>query len=435
MATEQNLVTSQGQRIAIVAGLRTPFTQKDTGFKDAYAIDLGTMVTNELLNRVGIDRTLIQQLIFGQVTQHADIQNISRGIAINLGLAHTQAYTISSSCVTGLQTVANLTSSIVSGSVTAGIAGGADSVSNSSISLNSRMMQRLKDILNAQGVENKYELLKQLSLDDLKPHSTSQKDYITDLSVADVSEQMAKNFGISRQEQDEYTARSHRLIGEAWLNGNLRDEVMISFPPPYENFVVADNLFETSLKSSRYGKFQPVADKKYGSVTDWNTSKGCDGAGAVMLMREDIAKAQGLTALGYIRSYAMTGNDVWDNMLSGMTYASSLALLRADVSVQDINLIDFHESSAAQVLANLCLFESDEFAREKLNRTSAIGAIDMDKFNVLGGSLGIGNPRAVTGIRVLIQNLFELQRRGGGLGLVACSGLGGLGAAMVLETE
>lgn len=363
------------------------------------------------------------------------MQNISRAVAVNLGLSHAQAYTISSSCVTGLQTVANVVGSILSGSVAAGIAGAADSVSNSSISLNSRMIQRVKDIMNARGMENKFSLLKRLSWDDIKPHATSQKEYVTDLSVEEVSELMAKNFAVSREEQDEFTARSHRLAGEAWIKGRLSDEVMISFPQPYTGFVVADNLIETSLKPQRYGKYEPVADKKYGSVTTWNVSKACDGAGAVMLMREDIAKAQGLSALGYIRSYAITGNDVWENMLSGTAYASSLALQRSNLKLQDIDLLDFHESSAAQLLANLRLFESHEFAQQKLNRVSAIGQVDMDKLNTLGGSLAFGNPRAVTSLRILIQNLFELKRRGGGLGLVASGGLGGLGAAMVLETE
>ena len=152
-------------------------------------------------------------------------------------------------------------------------------------------------------------------------------------------------------------------------------------------------------------------------------------------MREDIADAQGLQPLGFIRSYAMTGNEVWENMLSGTTFASSLALQRAGLQLQDIDLIDMHESSAAQTLANLRLFEDDELARTQLNRTSAIGEVQRQKLNVLGGSLAYGNPRAVTGLRILIQALFELKRRDKSLALVATSGLGGLGAAMILERE
>ena len=435
MLSEQKLITAQGQRVAVVTGLRTPFNKQDTGFKQIFAADLGTMVTNELLNRFPVERRLIQQLIFGQVIQNPDVPNIAREIAVTLGLSHVQAYTVSSSCVTGLQAVANVASSIVSGSILAGIAGGADSISNSSISLNPRMLQVFKDILKAKNWERKFELLKQLSWRDLKPHGVNLRDYITQYSVADVSEQMARNFKISRREQDEFTANSHQKANMAWQDSLLKDEVMISFPPPYENVVVADNMIAASVKPSRYETMKPLTDKKYGTVTAWNIAKACDGAGAVMLMREDIAKAEGLRLLGFIRSYAMTGNDVWENMLSGTTFASSLALQRAGVQLQDIDLIDMHESSAAQTLANLRLFEDDEFARTQLNRTAALGEVQSDKLNVLGGSLAYGNPRAVTSLRILIQTLFELKRRDKSLALVASSGLGGLGAAMVLECE
>ena len=190
MFTEQKLITAQGKRIAVVAGLRTPFNKKDTGFKQVFAADLGTMVTNELLNRFPVERDLIQQLIFGQVIQNPDVPNVAREIAVTLGLSHVQAYTVSSSCVTGLQVVANVASSIVSGSILSGIAGGADSISNSSISLNPRMLQLFKDVLKANSWERKLELLKQLSWRDLKPHGVNLRDYITQYSVADVSEQM-----------------------------------------------------------------------------------------------------------------------------------------------------------------------------------------------------------------------------------------------------
>lgn len=435
MLTEQKLITAQGKRIAVVAGLRTPFNKKDTGFKQVFAADLGTMVTNELLNRFPVERDLIQQLIFGQVIQNPDVPNVAREIAVTLGLSHVQAYTVSSSCVTGLQVVANVASSIVSGSILSGIAGGADSISNSSISLNPRMLQLFKDVLKANSWERKLELLKQLSWRDLKPHGVNLRDYITQYSVADVSEQMARNFKISRKEQDEFTADSHQKANMAWQNSLLKNEVMISFPHPYENVVVADNFIAQSIKPSYYENFKPLADKKYGTVTQWNIANACDGAAAVMLMREDIADAQGLQPLGFIRSYAMTGNEVWENMLSGTTFASSLALQRAGLQLQDIDLIDMHESSAAQTLANLRLFEDDEFARTRLNRTSAIGEVQREKLNVLGGSLAYGNPRAVTGLRILIQALFELKRRDKSLALVATSGLGGLGAAMILERE
>lgn len=433
--SDQCLITNKGQRIAVVSGLRTPFLQKDTGFKHTFAIDLSTMVTNELLNRVCVDPALMQACVFGQVTQQAAIQNIARGVAVSLGRDHMPAYTISSSCVTGLQAVVNLASAIITGSALGGIAGAVESISNSAISLNPRLIQRIKDIANASSWERKFQLIKNITWADLKPYGVSPKEYVTDLSLEDVSEQMAKNFHLTRQELDQFTLRSHQLAKQAWHNGSLKQQVMLAFPAPYENFVVADNLIEKNLKSRHYQTLPPLVDKQYGTVTAWNVSQSCDGAAAIILMREDLAKAEGAAILGYIRSYAMTGNDVWQNMLIGSTVATKLALQRANLQLSDIDLIDIHESSAAQILANLRLFADKDFALQYLNTHSIMGEIEMDKLNVLGGSLAYGNPRSVSSLRLIIQSLFELKRRGGGISLVSSCGLGGLGGAMVLESE
>lgn len=152
-------------------------------------------------------------------------------------------------------------------------------------------------------------------------------------------------------------------------------------------------------------------------------------------MRENKAKELELEPLGYIRSYAIAGNDIWQNMFMGATVASHLALERANVSLSDLDFVDIHETSASQMLVNMKLFASDEFAKKQLNRSACIGEIDPEKLNHLGGSIAFGNPRAATSLRILVQSLKALKRKGGGLSLIASSGLGGLGSAMILESE
>ncbi|MGX2969477.1 acetyl-CoA C-acyltransferase [Ursidibacter sp. B-7004-1] len=431
----QNLLNAQGERVAIVSGLRTPFVQRDTGFKSSYATDLGTMVTNELLSRIELDRRQIEQLVFGQVIQQPDIPNPSREIALALNMPYLQAYTLSSSCLSGLQALVNVAGSIVSGSISAGIAGGTDSISNAPFSISPRVIRKLQAIFKAPTLDKKFELFRQFSWRDLKPHSVNLKDYMTQLSVAEISEQMAQQYHISRQEQDEFARYSNEKAANAWRLGLLKNEVMPSFPRPYHDFVVSDTLVSAARKDRYYQRFSPIMDKSYATVTEANMPKAVDGAAVVLLMREQRAKDLGLTPLGYIRSYAITGNDIWQNMFMGATVASSLALERANVNLQDMDLIDIHETSASQMLVNLRLFESTEFAKNYLNRTACLGKIDVDKLNHLGGSIAFGNPRAATSLRILIQSLNALKRRGGGLSLVASSGLGGLGAAMVLESE
>ncbi len=170
-------------------------------------------------------------------------------------------------------------------------------------------------------------------------------------------------------------------------------------------------------------------------MTAANSTPLTDGAAAIMLMREGRAKELGLEILGYIRSYAFSAIGVEKDMLMGPSYATPMALDRAGITLGDLTLIDMHEAFAAQTLANLKMFASDKFAQECLGRSQAIGEVDMDKFNVLGGSLAYGHPFAATGARMITQTLRELKRRGGGLALNTACAAGGLGAAMILEVE
>jgi acetyl-CoA acyltransferase len=153
------------------------------------------------------------------------------------------------------------------------------------------------------------------------------------------------------------------------------------------------------------------------------------------MMTESRAKAMGYEVLGYIRSYAFAAIDVWEDMLMGPSYATPIALDRAGLKLSDLTLIEMHEAFAAQALANMKMFGSKTFAEQKLGRADAIGEIDMAKFNVIGGSLAYGHPFAATGTRLITQTLNELKRRGGGIGLTTACAAGGLGAAMIVETE
>ena len=432
---KQHLLTAQGDRIAIVSGLRTPFARRDTGFKDAYATSLGTMVTNELLSRLAIDRNEIEQLVFGQVIQQPDIPNPAREIALALNMPQLQTYSISSSCLSGLQAIVNVAGSILSGSISAGIAGGADSISNAPISLSPRVIYKFKSIFKAETLDVKFRRFRDFSWGDFKPHGVNLKDFTTQLSVAELSEQMAQDYNISRAEQDEYARFSNEKASNAWKLGLFKEEVMQSVPRPYTDFVVADTLINAATRPQYYQRFSPIMHKPYATVTEANIPQPVDGAAAVLLMNESRAKALGLEVLGYIRSYAITGNDIWHNMFAGATISSSIALERADLTLADMDFIDIHETSASQMLMNIRLFESDDFAKSQLNRTACLGKIELNKLNHLGGSIAFGNPRAVTSLRTVIQSLFALKRKGGGISLVASSGLGGLGAAMVLETE
>lgn len=433
---KQEVKTRSGERVAIVAGLRTPFARQSTEFNQVPAVDLGKMVVSEMMARTEIDPKLIDQVVFGQVVQMPEAPNIAREIVLGTGMdINTDAYSVTRACATSFQSAVNVAESIMSGTIDVGIAGGADSSSVLPIGVSKKLAANLLALSKTKTVGQKLKILKSLSLKDLMPVPPAVAEYSTGLSMGQTAEQMAKSHGISRQEQDALAHRSHTLAAQAWKEGKIEGEVMTAFPEPYKKWISQDNNIRQDSTLEGYAKLRPAFDRQYGSVTAANSTPLTDGAAAIMLMREGKAKELGLDIMGYIRSYAFSAIGVEKDMLMGPSYATPMALERAGIELSDLTLIDMHEAFAAQALSNVKMFASDTFAQQHLGRSKAIGEIDMDKFNVLGGSIAYGHPFAATGARMITQTLRELQRRGGGLALNTACAAGGLGAAMILEVE
>ena len=436
MAATQNLTTRQGERIAIVAGLRTPFAKMASYFHGVPAVDLGKMVVNEMLVRHNLSVNEVQQLVYGQVVQMPEAPNIAREIVLGTGMnVHTDAFSVSRACATSFQSTVSIAEAMMAGNISVGIAGGADSTSVSPIGVSKKLARALVDLQKTKTLGQKWQVLKKLGLKDLLPVPPAVAEYSTGLSMGQTAEQMAKTHQISRQAQDELAHRSHTLAAQSWNEGKLANEVMTAYAEPYKGALERDNNIRFDSKLESYAKLRPVFDKKHGSVTAANATPLTDGASAIIMMTEGKAKALGYKPLGYLKSYAWAAIDVWEDMLMGPSYATPIALDRAGMNLQDLTLIEMHEAFAAQTLANLKMFASDKFAQEKLGRSKATGEVDMDKFNVMGSSLAYGHPFAATGTRMITQMLNELNRRGGGTGLLTACAAGGLAAAMIVETE
>ncbi|MGB9098358.1 acetyl-CoA C-acyltransferase FadI [Erwinia sp.] len=430
------LLTRQGDRIAITHGLRTPFARQATALHGIPAIELGRMVVSEILARSELPPEVIEQLVFGQVVQMPEAPNIAREIVLSSGLnVQTDAYSVSRACATSFQAVANVAESLLAGTIQAGIAGGADSSSVLPIGVSKKLGRILVDLNKAKTFSQKMKLFSQLRPRDLLPVPPAVAEYSTGLRMGDTAEQMAKSHGITREQQDAMAHRSHQRAARAWEEGRLAGEVMTAFVPPWHKAFEQDNNVRMASTLEDYARLRPAFDRQHGTVTAANSTPLTDGAAAVVLMTESRAKELGIVPLGYLRSYAFTAIDVWKDMLLGPSYASPLALDRAGITLNDLTLIDMHEAFAAQTLANLKMFADERFAREVLKRPHALGEVNEETFNVLGGSIAYGHPFAATGARMITQTLNELRRRGGGLGLVTACAAGGLGAAMVLEAE
>lgn len=427
---------AKGERIAIVAGLRTPFAKQLTHYRSLSSIDLGKLVVTELLARLEIDPKLIERIVYGQVLALPEAPNIAREIVLGTGMpVTTDAYSVSRACATSFQSVVAIAESIMAGDISIGLAGGADSSSVVPIQTTRKLADTLVLLQKAKTLPDRLKLLATLRPADLAPVPPAVKDFTTGLSMGESAEQMARDYGISRADQDALAHRSHILAAKAWAEGKLNDEVMVAHVPPFKSPLHQDNIVRTDSTLEGYAKLRPAFDRKYGTVTAGNATPLSDGASALLLMREDQAKAMGYEPLGYIRSYAFTANRADIDGLIGPTYATARALDKAGLKLADLTLVDMHEAFAAQTLSNVQAFGSKKFAQERLGRSEAIGEIDMDKFNVLGGSIAYGHPFAATGGRMITQVCRELKRRGGGLGLTTACAAGGIGAAMILEVE
>lgn len=434
MSKRQSVTTREGDRIAIVSGLRTPFAKMATYFHGVPAVDLGKMVVNEMLVRSELDPKEVEQVVYGQVVQMPEAPNIAREIVLGTGMqVSTDAFSVSRACATSFQSTVSIAEAMMAGNISVGIAGGADSTSVSPIGVSKKLARALVDLQKAKKLGQKWNIVKRLGLKDLVPVPPAVAEYSTGLSMGQTAEQMAKSHQISRQDQDALAHRSHVNAAKSWESGALSDEVMTAYAEPFKGALERDNNVRFDSEETGYARLRPVFDRQHGSVTAANATPLTDGASAVLMMTESRAKALGYTPLGYIKSYAFSAIDVWEDMLMGPSYATPIALDRAGMVLADLDAIEMHEAFAAQTLSNIKMFASDKFAQEKLGRDKATGEIDMDKFNQMGSSIAYGHPFAATGTRMITQMLNYLRRTDKQTGLVTACAAGGLGAAMILE--
>ena len=432
--TARSASRGKGERIAIVAGLRTPFAKQATYFKHTTSRELGQMVVAELMARTALDPALVDQVVYGAVAPSVEAPNIAREIVLGTGMdRRTDAYSVSRACATSFQSAVNVAESIMGGAVDIGIAGGADSTSVVPITVSQKLAISLVALTKAKSAGARLKILSGLRPKDLAPVPPAIAEFSTGLTMGQSAEQMAKDWGILREEQDELAHRSHTLAAKAWAEGKLDPIVMSARVAPYKTSLAKDNCLREDSELDKYAKLRPAFDRRHGTVTAANSSPLTDGASALLMMRESKALELGYEPLGFIRSYAFAALDPRRDLLMGPTHASPIALDRAGASLNDMTLVDMHEAFAAQIACNLRGFASKKYAKDALGRSSAIGEVDMDRFNIWGGSIAFGHPFAATGARMIAQTLHGLRERGGGLALTTACAAGGLGAAMVLE--
>jgi acetyl-CoA acyltransferase len=428
---------SNGRRVAIVYGIRTPFIRSGTHFKDLSPIELGRIATVELINRTGLDSKEIDEVIFGTVIPSPKAPNLAREVSLGAGIpSSVPAYTVTRACASSNQAITNAAESIISGNADVVIAGGAESLSDMPVLYSRRFRALLYESSRGKNLLHKIKPFLNLRIRDLAPDVPLLAEPSTGLTMGESAEKMARENHISREDQDAFAYRSHMLAHKATEDGVLKKEIIKTLmPPDFSTLVDSDNGIRSNTSIEALSKLHPVFDRKYGTVTAGNSSPLTDGASSLLLMAEEKAKSLGYEPLGYIRSYAYAALSPSDQLLMGPAYATPIALERAGLTLKDIDLIEMHEAFSSQVLSNIRAFSSKRFSEEKLGKGQPIGEIDMDRFNVFGGSIAIGHPFGATGGRLTITMLNELRRRVGNFGLITVCAAGALGMAMVVERE
>jgi acetyl-CoA acyltransferase len=436
-ATSRRELRGPGGRVAIVDGCRTPFTKSGTAFQHMDALDLAAVAAAELVTRAGLEGREIDLSIFGTVVPSLHAPNLGREVVFRCSLPEwIPGTTVNLACASSNRAITSAAEAILVGQASVVLAGGAESLSNVPIRFSDAAAHRFVELSKAKSLPQKAAIVSKLRPKDLAPVPPAIAEYTTGMTMGQAAEKMAKENDVSRRSQDEIALMSHQRAAAATVEGRFAEQVVPSFPPPsYKEAVLVDNGVRHDGTYEKLAGLPPVFDKRYGTVTAGNASPITDGGAAVLVMSEEKAKALGYQPLGYIRSWAYASLDPATQLLQGPAYAAPQALDAAGLTLADIDLVEMHEAFAAQVVSNLKAFASKKFAADELNRTAPLGEVDLDRFNVNGGSIAIGHPFGATGARITVQLLHELRRRGQNLGLMTVCAAGGVGFAMVVERE
>lgn len=423
------------ERIAVVDGVRTPFCKAGGVFRDWEADDLGAFVVRELLARVALPLEEIDELIFGNVLQPPHASNVARVIAVKGELpTKIPAFTVNRNCASGLESITTAANQIRTGASDCVLAGGAESMSNFPVLFRKPMKEMILRLSKAKTWKEKLKIFFSLRLAHLKPDIPGIADPLCGMSMGQTADLLAREFHITREEQDEYACKSQQRCAEAMKTGKLAEEIIPLPSPPSFDMQQHDDGIRQDTSLEGLAKLKPVFEKETGSVTAGNASQVTDGAAAILLMRESKAKELGLNPLGYILDYSYAALEP-ARMGLGPVFAIAKLLDQVGKTLDEIDLIEINEAFAVQVIAVREAAASDDFAKRELNKERALGEIDWKDLNVNGGAIALGHPIGASGTRLVITLLRELKRRQQRIGLASLCVGGGQGGAIIVEVD
>jgi acetyl-CoA C-acetyltransferase len=424
-------MTASVRRVAILAGNRIPFARSNSAYAHASNHDMLVAALDGLIARAHLEGELLGEVVAGAVLKHPRDRDLTREAVLSTALApETPAYDIQQACATGLQAVVAVANKIALGQIDAGIAGGVDTTSDAPLALNEDLRRILLDLNRTHSTAGRVRLLARLRPRQLVPEIPRNAEPRTGLSMGKHCAITAREWGVSRREQDELAARSHARMAAAYERGFFEDLLT-----PYLGLERDENLRPDSTPE-KLGKLAPVFGGLDATMTAGNSTPLSDGASAVLLSSEDWARERGLGVLAYLtdaQAAAVDHVDQREGLLMAPAYAMGRILDRGGLALGDFDLYEIHEAFAAQVLCTLRAWEDPSFCRERLGRDKPLGSIDVQRLNVNGGSLAAGHPFAATGARIVASLAKALHERGGGRGVISICAAAGQGLLATLE--
>ncbi len=425
--------------VVLVEGVRTPFAKAGTKFKNVHAAELGQVALQELIAKTDLDTNLVDEVIVGCVGNPSDAVNIGRVVALRAGIPQkTSAHTVHRNCASALESISTGFDKIKAGVVDTVVAGGTENMSQAPLLFDQKFADFFAEFYSAKTAGKKIAALKKLKLKYLAPRVSiveALQDPFVGINMGQTAEILAKEFHISREQQDRYAMESHLRAVSATKEGRLKEEMTpVYLGPKYKEVVEEDIGPRDGQNMEALQKLRPYFDRRTGTITVGNACPLTDGAAMVLLMSREKAEAEGYKPLARIRGYGFAGLEP-ERMGLGPVYASPIALKRAGLKLKDMDLIELNEAFAAQVLACQQAMGSKSFAQEKLGLSEAVGELDLGKTNVNGGAIALGHPVGATGTRLVLTLMKEMKRRGSQFGLATLCIGGGQGGAMVIENE
>jgi acetyl-CoA C-acetyltransferase len=421
------------RKVAIVGSARIPFARGNTAYVEETNLSMLGTVLSGLADKYGLKGEKIDEVMAGAVIGHSRDFNIAREASLDAGLSpRTPGTTIQIACGTSLQAALTLGAKIAAGEIDSGIAAGSDTVSDSPIVFGNKFQHRMIDLSKARSTKEKFGAFKGFSFGELTPVAPSVNEPRTGMSMGQHCELMAREWGITRQAQDELAVASHKNAARAYDDG-FHDDLLVQCAG-----LVRDNNVRADANLEKMATLKPAFDKNsgHGTLTAGNSTPLTDGASSVLLASEEWAKARGLPVLAYLTMGRVAGNDFahGEGLLMAPTIAVSEMLARANLSFDQIDYFELHEAFAAQVLCTLKAWTDADYCRNVLGRDTPLGAIDPARINVKGSSLAYGHPFAATGARILGLTAKLLATEPGKRALISVCTAGGQGVAALVES-